>query len=775
MKNFLKNDKGGIVLLAVALIAVVVSLLSSISLLGIVQTDHLQTQYQNDMLQEELLLRSEAIRTVLSLEHDKYRPLPDRIVQIQSDDRLTTYNIDNRKEMTIISSFMGFASQEAVAIRTLITATRAQSFVIDIENKSPVKRFSERLMRNESLAEYQYFSHIEESENADGGGEAARVKFWGPDVLWGKVHSNDDIWIQQAGGGTNNGWPTFHEMVTTAGNFRYYPSGALLIGSGAPIESIFLGGWEEEVPAIVYEPTAIDIRANGMRPFGNANADIVYVRIEGSAYESWYGEIDLVGYEDFNVYSWYPMNAAHANAVINAGGNWFEDSDSIWTNHIAIYDTTWIPGPNGTVSNRSVFVENQQLWIEGDIRGKQTWGCADTIFIVGDITYQGTDIGQPPDEDPVNMIDYFGLVSEQKVLIRYKNIDPYNNFEIKDDNCTGIYLYGAFAAIGRGDENIHGTMTCHYDGIFTFQYHHGHGSTPNFMAPSPYISAEYTITLFDAGGDGWDDSSLDVIVEEEIILNDITCYGSENTYTFTVENGDIIETEYTPSGYANENEHTYEIYNQDGNLVASDGPFPGPGITYQVFLPAQEDILYTYIDFHKFIYPQSPFVPPNIEGFNLHGGDPTPCPWGTCGYPYESTAYLNSYPNDNPDAYVFPYGTDWPWYNPVWPESAANIVFERGIIHIFGAIAQTRRGFVHRSGSDPYNHPLGYANPSPWIIDNYKYDGCHPSAGYDKDYHYDDRFLYIQPPDYPEIYRGWGAGTLSSFDEKAWSFKVPPK
>jgi len=36
---------------------------------------------------------------------------------------------------------------------------------------------------------------------------------------------------------------------------------------------------------------------------------------------------------------------------------------------------------------------------------------------------------------------------------------------------------------------------------------------------------------------------------------------SENTYTFTVENGDIIETEYTPSGYANENEHTYEIYN----------------------------------------------------------------------------------------------------------------------------------------------------------------------------------------------------------------------
>jgi len=58
--------------------------------------------------------------------------------------------------------------------------------------------------------------------------------------------------------------------------------------------------------------------------------------------------------------------------------------------------------------------KNQQLWIEGQISGKQTWGCADTIYIVGDITYDGTLVGDPPDEDPVNMTDYFGLVSEKK-------------------------------------------------------------------------------------------------------------------------------------------------------------------------------------------------------------------------------------------------------------------------------------------------------------------------------------------------------------------------
>ena len=151
MKKFLKNEKGGIVLLAVALIAVVVSLLSTVSLLGLVRTDHLQTQYQNDMLQEELLLRSEAIRTVLSLEYNKNKPLPNRTVQIQSDNRITTYIIDNSKELTVITSFMGFASQEAVALRTLISAKRAPSFILDIDNNSPVKRFSERLMRQRPL------------------------------------------------------------------------------------------------------------------------------------------------------------------------------------------------------------------------------------------------------------------------------------------------------------------------------------------------------------------------------------------------------------------------------------------------------------------------------------------------------------------------------------------------------------------------------------------------------------------------------------------------
>ncbi|NQV19433.1 MAG: T9SS type A sorting domain-containing protein [Armatimonadetes bacterium] len=502
--------------------------------------------------------------------------------------------------------------------------------------------------KKKQLSYYEHFTNIEEFENANINQPITR--FRGTDVFHGPVHSNSDIWIEQGGGGNNNGWPTFHEKVTTAGNFLHYPSGILLVYV-APMDMIFLGGYQEEL-LNPYGPIATELRMYGMQPFSNPDADIVYVKINGSAYQSWYGEIELVDYEDFDVYSWYPMNAAHANAIIDAGGNWFEDSDIVWTNQIAIYDTTWIPGPNGTVNNYSIFVEDQQLWIEGYISGKQTWGCADTIFIVGDITYQGTTMGAPPDEDPVNMTDYFGLVSEKKIIIKYKNIDPFENFSISADNCNDIYLYGAFAALGQGDTLIYGANACHYDGIFTFEYQHHHGSTPNFTAMSPY---------------------------------------------------------------------------------------------------SFDDTLYTYIDFHKFIYPHSPFVPPNIEGFNLHGGDPTPCPFGTCGYPYESSAYIYSYPNNNPSDYIFPYGTDWPAYNPVWPESAENIVFERGTIHLFGSLAQRRRGYVHRSGSDPYNHPNGYSNPSPWDLDNWHYDGCHFPTGYDKDYHYDSRLMNNLLTDYPHV------------------------
>ena len=763
MKTLLKEEKGAILLISIAIIAVVVSIVSAASLVAIAQSDQLATQYEQDIIQEELLLRSEAVRTSLSMEYDKNGPLAPRKTEISSSNRIASYTITNSKHTTVFSSFMGYATQEGIAVRSLITAKR--SSVYSFLNSVPAKRYTERILSGESLAQYQYFTDDESSENADGGTEdVVRVKFWGPDVLTGKVHSNDDIWIQQAGGGNNNGWPTFNEMVTTAGIFRKYPGGAHLPDTGAPMEQIFQGGWQENVPAIVFNPTADDIRNNGISPF-DPEMEIVYVKIDGSSFTSMYGDIQLAGIDTFGVYSWYPANAQQANAVINAGGNWFEDSDHIWTNSVAIYDTVWTAGPGGSINNQCVWVDNE-LWIEGRVSGKQTWGSADTVFVVNDIIYSGTQPGDSPDGDNFNRTDYFGLVSEKKILIRYKHKDPFENMALITDNCNGIYLYGAYAAIGEGDPIVEGEMACHSDGIFTFQYQHPHGSTPDFIGPNPYIQQTFTIHLIDTGGNGWEGAWLDVYLNGEAVLNHITCIGGSSSYPFTVDNGDVIQTQYTQGN--NEDEHLYEILNESGDVVANDGPNPGPGIFYQALLPATRDTLYTYIDLHKFIFPPSNFTPPAIQGFNLHGNNPVG-PYNMCGYPYEDPGYLNSYPNNGPN-YAYPYGTDYPWYNPIWPEPANTIVTERGNLYIFGAIAQRRRGYIHRSGSDAYNH-IGNA----WDIEHFRYDGTHPSTGYDKNYHYDQRFMFVQPPCYPQIYRGFGESTITSFDENSMFFKVPPR
>ncbi len=495
-------------------------------------------------------------------------------------------------------------------------------------------------LQEKSMAEFQHFTEFEATENADNP-NATLLPFRGWDELYGPVHSNDFIWIANSGG-----WPTFHSMVTTAEWIMDYGTQQRAIYT-APMDQIFLGGFEEEIEP--YEWDLSELQANSIQ-LGGENTDIVCVKLADGSFDSMFGQIEEIGTQQFEVYSWFPHNAEEANTVVNNGGNWYEDADHVWTNEIVIYDTNWTIGPSFPVEYQSVWIDCE-LWIEGEVLGAQTWASSDTVYIVGDITYANTPYGAPPDEPgQSNLIDYFGLVSAERIFIRYKHKDPFEDFVISDDNCSDVMLYGAYAALGVGDTLVYGDMACHYDGIFTPQYQHPHGSTHDFTALSPY-------TL--------------------------------------------------------------------------------------------QETLYTYVDLHKYIFPPNSMLPPAIEGFNMHGGAPV---YNTTnGFPYESPAYINSYPNNNPNDYVYPYGTDYPWYNPVWPESADDLVFERGVLTIFGTIAQTRRGYIHRSGSDPYNHPYGNSNPSPWDMELFHYDGSHGSTGYDKDYYGDARFASVQPPNFPRV------------------------
>ncbi|MCF7919999.1 MAG: T9SS type A sorting domain-containing protein [Candidatus Cloacimonetes bacterium] len=468
------------------------------------------------------------------------------------------------------------------------------------------------------LSLFQYFTKNEFSEN-DEYALMDRVKFWGPDVYWGRVHSNDNIWIAQLGGGTNNNWPTFHGLVTTHGLIMDHATGQPADVT-APMDQVFQGGYQENASELTLPSIAENVRENGIILEESLEHDILFVQIEGNTAHLRYADWTFEP-ASFTVYNSFP-DAAHPNTPVG---------DSIWTNEINVKELVWSDDTEDIeVIDTSVFV-NCQLWIKGVVGSNMTWASADTVYITGDIYYDDIELG-----DPAENSEYiFGLLSEERIYIKYKYRDHLG--EIHSNNCHDIYLYGCYAAIGDGDIDLYGNMNTHYEGIITFEYQHPHGSTPGFTYILP-------------GGEEW-----------------------------------------------------------------------------QILYP----------DFHKYIYPITSMWTGD-PGFFLHGGPIAPNPWPTCGYPYEDPDY--------PNPAVTPYGTDYPWYNPVWPEGANPAMGERGIIHLNGSMQQRRRGFVHRSGSDPLNH-----SDNEWDIEHWNYSGTHDSAGYDKDYHYDERLLETFPVDYPKI------------------------
>lgn len=138
----------------------------------------------------------------------------------------------------------------------------------------------------------------------------------------------------------------------------------------------------------------------------------------------------------------------------------------------------------------------------------------------------------------------------------------------------------------------------------------------------------------------------------------------------------------------------------------------------------------------------------------------------------------------------WPGNIDYPWYNPLWPEGYPYT--ERGTIHLWGSVAQRRRGYVHRNLADSeypnpdqiWNIPMDYCGGAAGNTYNDPILGIAfraqqaPNAtgsgtGYStKDYNFDDRFSFVTPPDFPEVHV---RGGLTPFESEAWALRRPPK
>ncbi len=693
MTHILKNEKGAVGALLMALVAVIMTISATVAFTNIVQIDTNEVQYLQDKLQQELFLRSEIKRINILLENNALM-LPSRTIEMVNNDRIATYKIRLKESRVTISNNLGLPMEEASAVQALITQTRGRAILSNAE-KSPVARFITKLSNRKNLSQYAYFSNREDSDLFESGPQA-RVKFYGFDELTGPVHSNSDIWIQSGAGGTANpqanGWPLFRGLVTTTGIFMHHDTNQPLIGSGFPDDNVFQGPDPrriEHVANIPYIGTADLIRKNGKKLQGESNpANKIYkCKIQGAGVDVIVLNYSQTYTDTFVVYKSYPdaLHPLNPNDTAQKR-NWV--LDSLYTNIITFRDTIAGPNQNIPLNNQSLFLPGTS-WVEGVVNGKMTIGAAGDIYTTGNITYQNTNVGSlPVTSNSINTTDYFGLVSEGKIIIKYKWREKDGSRYITHaNNSQGpsghVWLYGSYAALGEEPAIPFGFLLA---GTLTYEYQHPHGAVMPYRGYSQFTGA---------------------------------------------------------------------------------------------------DTLYTFIDFHRHRYPPAD---PSQTNRPLWNRWPNQTPQATSnGFPNDNIATYDYTQNSGPLLYKT---SDYPWYNPVWPEKdagpvpgnlATDITWERGTLHIYGSIAQRRRGFIHRSGTGAANN-----NPDTGIWDpsiygpngNLKmpiYGPPHRSTGYEKDYKYDERLTFVHPPDFPEVYKGGLAGMQSAFDDAAWNFSIPPR
>jgi len=448
----MRSQRGNLML---ALALTIMGAVSVLSMLAMVMGDTIRIRLDIDRLQEDNFLRSEVSRSLVYAGSVKslwdILPLPEKRIHIRDSKGTTTYlmktKISRREGDTYSTDYFANGFKAATLVKALRGTVGRTIWNI---NPSLVSRYGETMLgQGMTLSAYHYITDQELMP------DGKRHYFWGPDVYYGRVHSNDDIWLKQAGGGNNNGWPTFHGPVSTSGCLRS-ASGAI------PMATIFLAGFVDHAPRI--EMSSDEIRAHG-RPVGPTSYDpnrILFLDLWGSSFGSHIGYVYNAGPDTADVWTRYPPRA---------GTYLFRNR---WTRQ----DTVWTTGPCGVGSGHSNIVFSK-LWIKGRVYGKQTWCAVDTVYLVDDCYLSGTPRGQNPDGTTagsiLNTTDFLGIVSEKSILIQYGYKDPCDSVRYHpncDGNQNGIWIYAALCALGNINDNPLKA------GVFTFEYQHPHPSTP---------------------------------------------------------------------------------------------------------------------------------------------------------------------------------------------------------------------------------------------------------------------------------------------------------
>jgi type IX secretion system substrate protein/carboxypeptidase family protein len=144
--------------------------------------------------------------------------------------------------------------------------------------------------------------------------------------------------------------------------------------------------------------------------------------------------------------------------------------------------------------------------------------------------------------------------------------------------------------------------TEHYTTSTTTIYNTGIGGL-SFLFPmydnADVFACDHEIVLTDDYGDGWSGSTIDLYVNGSAVLTGITLASGAGpeSFSFNAQSGGQITTVYNINGNQNPNENAYEIFDGEGNLIATDGaggtaPIGIPAGTCYAFCPQPSFITY---------------------------------------------------------------------------------------------------------------------------------------------------------------------------------------
>jgi len=214
------------------------------------------------------------------------------------------------------------------------------------------------------------------------------IRFWGPDTLDGKVHSNDKLHFQMG----NGYWPVFWEEVTSC-SLRFSPV-------NAPQNVEFNGGYH-----LGYGQLPIPVYADSVRIYN-------YYPGLGDTSSLVVSEITLE--PEYFIYRTRPATAMSRNQSSFAFPQNINDAPHFAyppTKALFIEGEVWITAAKGRMHYNHL--AGDSLTLHG-FRGQLTIGASGDIIIAQDIVYESSN---PDGSVPLNSPDLLGLISEKHILV----------------------------------------------------------------------------------------------------------------------------------------------------------------------------------------------------------------------------------------------------------------------------------------------------------------------------------------------------------------------